>query len=120
MLETVLQAAELLRRRGVAAGVTSVPFLKPLDTAYISAAAGRVALLCTMEEHGPIGGLGEAVASCVSQMPGTRARLLPFSMPEGGAKGVAGDQRWLRARGGLDPDSIAAGVTAALGKLAGI
>ena len=114
MLETALQVAQRLRQQDVATGVTSVPFLKPLDTAYITDAARRTALVCTLEEHSPIGGLGEAVASCMAQMQGTRAALLPFSLPEGSTKGVSGDQHYLRARGGLDPDSIVAAVTRAL------
>ena len=114
MLETALQVAERLQQQGVAAGVTSVPFLKPLDTAYVSAAAQRSALLCTIEEHTPIGGLGEAVASCLAQLFGNRAVLLPFSLSEGSTKGMSGDQHYLRTRGGLDPDSIFAAITDAL------
>ncbi len=111
MLETALQVADQLVQQSVDAGVTSVPFLKPLNTAYVTAAARRAALLCTLEEHGPIGGLGEAVASCLAQLSGDRAMLLPFSLPEGSTKGVSGDQHYLRARAGLDPDSIFAAVT---------
>ncbi|MDE2742580.1 MAG: transketolase [Gemmatimonadota bacterium] len=114
MLETALQVAARLHQRGVSTGVTSVPFLKPLDTAYVTTVAQRTALLCTVEEHGSIGGLGEAVASCLAQLSGIRARLLPFSMPESSTKGVSGDQHYLRTRGGLDPDSIFAAVTDAL------
>lgn len=111
MLEIALQVAERLAQQGVDAGVTSVPFLKPLNTAYVTAAARRSALLCTLEEHGPIGGLGEAVASCLAQLSGGRAALLPFNLPEGSTKGVSGDQHYLRVRAGLDPDSIFAAVT---------
>ncbi len=112
MLETALQVAEQLAHEGIDVGVTSVPFLKPLNTAYVTAAARRAVLLCTLEEHGPIGGLGEAVASCLAQLSGDHcAALLPFSLPEGSTKGVSGDQHYLRMRGGLDPDSIFAAVT---------
>ena len=114
MLEIALQVAARLRQQGVDVGVTSVPFLKPLDTAYITDAARRTALLCTLEEHSPIGGLGEAVAFCLAQLSGDCAALLPFSLPEGSTKGVSGDQHYLRARGGLDPDSIFAAVINAL------
>lgn len=120
MLETALQVAEQLAQQGVDAGVTSVPFLKPLSTGYVTAVARRAVLLCTLEEHGPIGGLGEAVASCLAQLSGDRAALLPFSLPEGSTKGVSGDQNYLRMRGGLDPDSIFAAVTDALRRLCGL
>ena len=116
MLEIALQVAEQLAHEGIDVGVTSVPFLKPLNTAYVTAAARRAGLLCTLEEHGPIGGLGEAVASCLAQLSGDRAALLPFSLPEGSTKGVSGDQHYLRMRGGLDPDSIFAAVTDAFAK----
>ena len=118
MLEIALQVVQRLRQQGVVAGVTSVPFLKPLNTAYVTGAARRTVLLCTLEEHGPIGGLGEAVASCLAQLSGKRAALLlPFSLPEGSTKGVSGDQHYLRARGGLDSDSIVAAVTDALQRI---
>ena len=114
MLETALRVAAELHRRGVSTGVTSVPFLKPLDTSYVAMIARQTALLCTVEEHGPIGGLGEAVASCLAQLSGIHARLVPFSLPENSTKGVSGDQHYLRARGGLDFDSICAAVGSAL------
>ena len=115
MLEITLQAAERLHQtEGVAAGVTSMPFLKPLDTAYVTDAARCTTLICTVEEHGPIGGLGEAVASCLARTSGNRTTLLPLNLPEGSTK-VAGDQHWLRTRGGLDCDGIVAAVLNALG-----
>lgn len=114
MLETALDVAELLQRRGISTGVTSVPFLKPLDIAHVYGIAQRTVLLCMIEEHGPIGGLGEAVTSCLAQLSGFHAKLLPFSLPEGSTKGVCGDQHHFRARGGLDPGSIVEVVDGAL------
>ena len=114
MLETALQVAARLHQRGVSAGVTSMPFLKPLDTAYINTIAQRTELLCTLEEHGPIGGLGDAVGSCLAQLSGVHAKLLPFSLPEGSTKGVSGDQHYFRLRAGLDPDGIVATVSGAI------
>ena len=119
-LEITLRAAERLHQRswggrgGVSAGVTSMPFLKPLDTSYVTDVARRTALICTVEEHGPIGGLGDAVASCLARMQGNHATLLPLNLPEGSTK-VAGDQHWLRMQGGLDCDGIVAAVINALG-----
>ena len=118
-LEPTLQAAERLRQLGGggggnAPGVASWPFLKPLDTSWVTDVARRTALICTVEEHGPIGGLGDAVASCLARMSGNRSRLLPLNLPEGGTK-VAGDQHWLRTQVGLDCDGIVAAVLSALG-----
>ena len=115
MLGTVLQAADLLRSQETRAGVVSVPFVQPLDTACVSALARRVPLLCTVEDHGPVGGLGDAVAACVARLSGTRAGLLPLSLAPDSVRGIAGDRQWLLARAGLDPASIAAAVTDALG-----
>ena len=116
MLENALQAADLLDRSGISTGVVSVPFVKPLDAAYVAAAVQRAKLLCTIEEHGPFGGLGDAVSSCVARMPGARARLLTLNLAEGSTMGVAGGQDWFRMRGGLDAFGIAAAVADALGK----
>ena len=114
MLDTALTVRESLRQDGIAARAASMPFLKPFDAAFVRAAARRVECIATVEEHAAIGGLGQATADCLARMAAPRARLVPFAIPEGSTHGVAGGQDWLRARAGLDADSIAGGIKRAL------
>jgi transketolase len=63
-----LEAAELLARNGIKARVINVSTIKPLDEAVVRQAAREVDLLASVEEHSIIGGLGSAIAECVSGM----------------------------------------------------
>lgn len=101
-----LEAAALLGRRGVSATVASCPSVKPLDEAYLAAAANRHRLLVTVEEHGRIGGFGSAVAEWLAQRrPATPLRILGTAdefMHE------VGGQDYALRKFGLTPEDIAA------------
>jgi transketolase len=62
-----LQAAELLQRQGVSAGVLHVPSIKPVNQEEIVDAAEKVKLVVTVEEHSIYGGLGGLVAEVLSE-----------------------------------------------------
>jgi transketolase len=62
-----LQAAELLQRQGVSAGVLHVPSIKPVNQEEIVDAAEKVKLVVTVEEHSIYGGLGGLVAEILSE-----------------------------------------------------
>lgn len=57
-----LKAAEMLRDKGVDAGVINMRFVKPLDTKIIDEALKRSAKLVTVEDNMLAGGFGSAVA----------------------------------------------------------
>ena len=57
-----LEAAELLARDGIDAGVLHAHTVKPLDVDAIASAARRSKLIVSVEEHTLIGGLGSALA----------------------------------------------------------
>ncbi len=78
MVWKALDAAELLARDRIEARVVNVSTIKPLDEAAVRDAAGRFPLIVTVEEHSIIGGLGGAVAECISdpQTVGPRPGLL--------------------------------------------
>jgi transketolase len=58
----LLDAADLLAGRGIAAAVVHVPSVKPLDEAGLVDAVGDAPLVVTAEEHSVRGGLGGLVA----------------------------------------------------------
>ena len=61
-----LDAADTLARYRIEAQVINVSTIKPLDDAAVWEAAGNRALLVSVEEHSIIGGLGSAIAECLS------------------------------------------------------
>ena len=61
MVETAEAVRQLLARDGIDAGVVNCRFVKPLDGAVLRDLAGRLPLLCTLEENTLRGGFGSAV-----------------------------------------------------------
>ncbi len=61
MVRPSVQAAELLRARGIAAGVVNARFVKPLDTEVLDRIAASDALIVTVEDGVLAGGFGSAV-----------------------------------------------------------
>ena len=104
MLATALDVAEKLRAHNIDAAVASSPFVKPFDNGWVQNQTAPY--IATLEEHAPYGGLADSVAAALASMRGARAQLLPFNVPEGILKGIAGEQSDLRARAGLSADII--------------
>lgn len=66
MVARALQAAEVLRHEGICPRVVEMHTIKPLDVELITACARETGAIVTAEEHTILGGLGGAVAECVS------------------------------------------------------
>ena len=115
MLRTAVQAADLLAKEGIAAGVLSMHTLKPLDTAAVLAAARAAPLLVTLEEHSILGGLGGAVAEVLCEADLPRVRFHRFGLPSTFDK-IVGDQEYLCAllRAGCRLDQQAGPTTSGL------
>ena len=67
-----LEAAERLSAEGIDAEVINIATIKPLDTELLLASAAKTGKVITCEEHSIIGGLGGAVAECLSENLPTR------------------------------------------------
>ncbi len=67
MVERALKAADALAAEGICARVIDMHTIKPLDVGTIVKAAEETRAIVTVEEHNIIGGLGAAVAECVSE-----------------------------------------------------
>ena len=67
MAETAIQAAAVMDLRGVSTRIINIHTVKPLDRAIIKKAAAETGAIVVLEEHNIIGGLGSAVAECVSE-----------------------------------------------------
>lgn len=68
MYKPVLEAAYILRAvRNISLRVINMPTIKPLDRDIVRKAAMETGAIVVAEEHNVIGGLGSAVAECVSE-----------------------------------------------------
>ncbi|WP_320954282.1 transketolase family protein [Hungatella effluvii] len=67
MVRPAMQAAELLKERGISAAVLDMYCLKPLDEKAVITAAEGVKAVITVEEHAPFGGLGAMVSQVLAK-----------------------------------------------------
>ncbi len=67
MVACALEAAQRLAPNGIRLRVVEMHTIKPLDTELIVRCAQETGAIVTAEEHSIIGGLGGAVAECLSQ-----------------------------------------------------
>ena len=76
MVNEALVAAEELAAAGINAMVINMATIKPLDEELVLAAAKKCGKVITCEEHSVIGGLGEAVCSCLAEKLPTMVRRI--------------------------------------------
>lgn len=103
MVSFCLDAADALGAEGISAEVINMSTIKPLDVDTIVMSVGKTGCCVTAEEHSIIGGLGSAVAECLSE----RA-LVPLERV--GTKdtfGESGKPDELMLKYGLTAESIA-------------
>ena len=80
MVKPSVEAADILRKKGIKASVHDMYCIKPLDEEVVAAAAQKVSAVITVEEHAPYGGLG----ALVSQVIGRRCprRVMNIALPD--------------------------------------
>jgi transketolase len=61
MLHEALLAAELLRERGYGLKVVNLPWLNRIDAVWLEETIGDCASIYVLEDHAPVGGLGDAL-----------------------------------------------------------
>jgi transketolase len=81
MTMRALQAADRLAGDNVDVGVVHMPTIKPLDVEAVKRAAGSDRLVVTLENHTVVGGLSEAVASCLAFL-GMPQTVRPIALPD--------------------------------------
>ena len=90
MVNEAVEAAKVLAEEGINARVINMCTIKPLDEELVIAAAKKCGKVITAEEHSVIGGLGEAVCSCLSEKLPTPVKRIGVN-DEFGCSGPAGD-----------------------------
>ena len=67
MVAEAVNASDALKAEGISARVINIHTIKPIDKELICKAAKETGKILTVEEHSIIGGLGSAVAECVTE-----------------------------------------------------
>tara|TARA_B100001964_G_C14250852_1_gene609872 strand:- start:3263 stop:4258 length:996 start_codon:yes stop_codon:yes gene_type:complete len=75
ILSESLKASYLLDKKGISTRVVNMHTIKPLDVDNIKKIAKTSKLIITVEEHNIIGGLGSAVAECLSTLNSSPPQL---------------------------------------------
>lgn len=88
MVEKAMEAATLLEQESIDAAVINVSTLKPLDEDTVLDAAKKTKAVITIEDHSVFGGLGSAVAECLSQNHPTKMKIIGVDNQFGRSGGV--------------------------------
>ncbi len=112
MLSQALQAAEILAREGIQAGVVDARFVKPLDEELLlqRAALGPIV---TIEENVLAGGFGSAVLELLHEHGLHSVRLHRLGIPDRFIRHGSREKLW--AEIGLLPEQIAASIRELIG-----
>ena len=78
-----IEAARELEKEGVSVDLINIHTIKPLDEEAVLASAKKTGCVVTCEEHNMYGGLGSAVAECLSKHQPPPRNMSPPKIPSG-------------------------------------
>ena len=104
LLKKAIDAAAILREKGIDARVLDMATIKPLDREAVLTAARETGAILTVEDHTVLGGLGSAVAEVVVQEHPVPMALVGIQ----DRFGESGDPELIYRDHGMDVDSIVA------------
>jgi len=108
MAKSVVDAAENLEKRGIAARVIAMPTVWPVDRDLIEKSAREIGKIVTVEEHYTVGGLGTIVQEVCAET--TPVSVLKIGMPH--IYATSGPYDELLSYYGLDSSGIEKSVQA--------
>jgi len=97
IIEEVMGAYEMLKEKGINASVISCPTIKPLNEKFFESMYKKHKKVFVVEEHNAIGGLGDSLCSFGKTI---KSAINDHFICE------AGDNKYLRAKEGLNAESI--------------
>ena len=112
-MAAAMKAVEILKDRGVDAGIYNPRFVKPLDEAGLRMLAKSYRYFVTVEDHVLSGGFGSAVGELLHRC-GSAARLQTIGLPDEAIH--QGKREEVLGYYGLDGEGIAGTVLKMLGK----
>jgi transketolase len=107
-----IEAAKILKEKGIHADVINIHTIKPLDTAAVIASITKTGCAVTAEEHNVLGGLGDSIAQ-------TAAKSKPVPIEMIGTQdtfGESGKPTDLLKKYGLDTEFIVAAAEKAIAR----
>ena len=106
MVQSALQAAEVLAQQGISAGVVNMRFAKPLDKELLVEHAAKYGKIVTLEEGVLAGGVGSAVLEALNEAKLlAKCRVLTLGIPDEFV--LHGDKKLLLRDLHLDVQAIA-------------
>lgn len=112
MVKPAMDAAKILKEKGISASVVDMYCVKPLDVETVIQAASGAKAVVTVEEHAPYGGLGSMVSQVVAgECP---RKVVNMSLPD--APVITGTSREVFDYYGLNAEGIAGTAEKALGR----
>jgi 1-deoxy-D-xylulose-5-phosphate synthase len=112
MVQTALQAAELLKREGIVVRVVNARFIKPLDERMLDRLARERLPLLVLEEGAVHGGLGGAVLEYYAQTGQHHVRVQLVGVPDRFIEHASIAEQ--REEAGLTAENVAARLRSAL------
>lgn len=106
MVQESLKAAELLKEEGIEPTIVNMHTIKPLDEKLVIELAKTHKTIITAEEHNVIGGLGSAVAECLTKNYPAKVTMIGIQ----DTFGESGTPAALLEKYGLNAKAIAAKV----------
>ena len=104
MVQNAVEAAEILKSKGVSAGVINARFVKPIDCNAIIASAQKYKKIITIEDNSLMGGFGSSVLSLLNARD-IHCRVKTLGLPDDFIN--HGTRNELIKLVGLDSNSIA-------------
>lgn len=102
MAKIVMDAAEILKSKGISASVINAEFIKPLDTDKLKKSAAKYSLIVTVEDNVISGGFGESVKEYLN---GDKLKVINIGWPDDFIEHGTADE--LYKKHGMDAESIA-------------
>lgn len=102
MAKIVMDAADILKSKGISASVINAEFIKPFDTDKLEKSASKYPLIVTVEDNMVSGGFGESVKE---HLENGNAKIINIGWPDHFIEHGTADE--LYKRHGMDAESIA-------------
>ena len=102
MAETVMEAAEILKSRGISTSIINAEFIKPLDTEKLQKSASKYPLIVTVEDNMVSGSFGESIREYLAE---DKTKVINIGWPDRFIEHGTADE--LYKKHGMDAQSIA-------------
>ena len=103
MVKVALDCAKILSQKNINAEVVNMHTIKPIDTVKVKKSAESSKIIVSIEEHNVIGGLGSAIAECLSNVKHSPKHIF-FGINDSYSEG--GEYNYLKEKFGLSSNLI--------------